>query len=94
MATTAKNRKPSAAPQIGASYLFHTVLGIWLGKVVAVDDAHVLLDQCSWIPDQGRMGLSVRDGIYQECEFVGDGVIVPRDSITVPWRHPLPTVDK
>jgi len=95
MATKTSSKSPvSAAPQIGLSYLFHTVLGIWVGKVAAVGDTHVSLDQCSWIADQGRMGNSVRTGTYSECEFVGDGVLVPRDSIAVPWRHGLPEGDK
>lgn len=80
--------------EIGKSYLFHTHLGIWLGRVAAVQPDEVKLDQCSWIPDQGRMGAAVRGGSYAECEFVGDGVIVPRNAIKVPWRFPLPTEDK
>lgn len=80
--------------RIGNSYLFHTVLGIWLGRVVSIGDKHAMLDQCSWIADQGRMGISVRDGKYEEAEFVGDGVMVPIDAIVVPWRHPLPGGDK
>lgn len=91
---TKKSSKPSSAPQVGSSYLFHTVLGIWLGKVIAIGDSHVLLDQCSWIADQGRMGVSVRDGNYSEAEFVGDGVLVPKDAIVVPWRHALPAGDR
>ncbi len=35
-----------AAPQVGSAYLFHTVLGIWAGRVVAVGDSHAVLDQC------------------------------------------------
>lgn len=81
-------------PSAGQCYLFHTVLGIWLGRVVGVGATHATLDQCSWIADQGRMGVSVRDGNYSEAEFVGDGVMVPMDAIIVPWRHPLPTGDK
>ena len=87
-----KNR--SASPQVGSCYLFHTVLGIWLGSVEAIGDTHALLDRCSWVADQGRMGISVRDGNYNEAEFLGDGVMVPLDAIIVPWRHALPGGDK
>lgn len=79
---------------IGNCYLFHTHLGIWLGRVVAIQPEEVLLDQCSWIPDQGRMGACVRDGHLTEVEFVGDGVVVPRSAVKVPWRHALPHEDK
>lgn len=80
--------------QIGSCYLVHTHLGIWLGRLVEVTYDELVFDSCSWIADQGRMGACVRDGKWSESEFVGDGVIVPRNSIKVPWRHPLPTADK
>lgn len=80
--------------EIGKAYLFHTHLGIWLGKVSKVQPDEVMLDECSWIPDQGRMGASVRAGSLIEIEFVGDGVIVPRNAIKVPWRHALPRDDR
>ncbi len=80
--------------EIGNSYLFHTHLGIWLGRVVHIEPDEVTLDECSWIADQGRMGACVRNGTYNECEFVGNGVVVPRNAIKVPWRHALPKADK
>lgn len=80
--------------EIGKCYLFHTHLGIWLGRIEKIQPDEVQLDQCSWIPDQGRMGACVRDGSLNEVEFVGDGVIVPRNAIKVPWRHALPTSDQ
>lgn len=80
--------------EIGKAYLFHTHLGIWLGTVAAVQPDEVKLDTCSWIADQGRMGACVRSGSYNECEFVGDGVVIPRGFIAVPWRHELPSADK
>ena len=80
--------------EIGKAYLFHTHLGIWLGTVTHVTHDEVTLDTCSWIAEQGRMGTCVRTGTIQESEFVGDGVIVPRNGIKVPWTHTLPTKDK
>jgi hypothetical protein len=76
--------------EIGKAYLFHTHLGIWLGRVRLVDPDEVCLDECSWIPDQGRMSECVAKGTLTEVEPVGDGVIVPRTAIKVPWKHPLP----
>lgn len=77
-----------------STYLLHTPLGIWAGRVVEIEIDEVMLDQCSWIAQQGRMGQCVSEGTYEECEFVGDGVIIPRPFIAVPWRHPLPTETK
>ena len=80
--------------EIGKSYLFHTPLGIWAGVVAAIDVDSVTLNQCSWIADQGRMGMCVRTGSYKESEYVGDGVGIPRGFISVPWLHALPGQDK
>ena len=79
---------------IGSCYLFHTHLGIWLGRVREIVGDEVILDQCSWMADQGRMGNCVRTGAYNESEYVGNGVIVPRQAIKVPWAHALPTQDR
>jgi len=89
-----KKKEHAEGLVIGACFLVHTHLGIWLGRIARLTMDEITLDQCSWIADQGRMGASVRDGSYAECEFVGDGVIVPRSSIKVPWRHALPSGDK
>lgn len=80
--------------EIGKSYLFHTHLGIWLGRVTVISPMEVVLDQCSWVVEQGFMGACVREGTIQESQFVGDGVIVPRNAIKVPWRHALPKEDR
>jgi hypothetical protein len=80
--------------EIGKSYLFHTHLGIWLGRVVQATHDEIELNQCSWVHQQGRMGASVRDGLTKNHEFVGDGVVVPRNCIKVPWPHELPKEDK
>ena len=77
--------------EIGKSYLFHTHLGIWLGKVAAISLDQIQIDSCSWIPDQGRMSECVKKGTYNECEPLGDGVVIPSGFIAVPWRHALPT---
>lgn len=80
----------SSLVKVGSSYLFHTPLGIWLGTVAHVEPDEVLVNECSWIPDQGRMNECVTKGTYNECEPVGDGVVIPRGFIAVPWRHKLP----
>lgn len=78
---------------VGSAFLFHTHLGIWLGRINALTLDEVTLDDCSWVADQGRMGECVRNGKLVEAEFIGAGVVVPRNSIKVPWRHSLPTAD-
>lgn len=80
----------------GNAYLFHTPLGIWLGRIVESDLDAIKLETCSWIPDQGRMHECVKNGTFNECEPVGNGVVLTRGSIAIaiPWLHSLPTVAK
>jgi hypothetical protein len=81
--------------ELDKSYLFHTSLGIWLGRVVAATPDFVTLNTASWIPDQGRMNECVARGTYNECEPIGDGVMIQLGGVViVPWRHPLPTTVK
>ena len=79
---------------VGAAYKCHTHLGIWVGRISAITLDEITLDACSWIEDEGRMGACVRDGTYVASEYVGDGVVVPRNAIKIPWRHELRTTDK
>lgn len=81
---------------VGQAFLFHTPLGIWLGRITEVDLDNIKLDACSWIPDQGRMHECVKNGTFNECEPVGNGIVIGRSSIciAVPWSHTLPTVAK
>jgi hypothetical protein len=80
----------------GDSYKIHTFLGIYVGRVVALNPGHThaKLDCCSWIPDEGRMGEAMRKGALAEVEFLGDGVMVPLSGVIMPWRHRLPTETK
>lgn len=82
----------------GKTYLVHTHLGLWLGRVRSQTMDDVVLDQCSWVASQGRMGANVTAGTWDsnsESEFVGDGVIVPKSgTIRVPWLHALPTTTR
>jgi hypothetical protein len=76
--------------EIGKAYKIHTHLGIWLGRVVHVDPDEITLDQCSWIADEGSMEECTRNGKIVSSDFIGDGVIVPRQGVKIPWQHELP----
>lgn len=80
----------------GEKYLIRTPTVYHLGRVVRVTSTEVVLDTCSWIVDTGRLSECLKNGTYNECEPMGDGVIVPRCNISdmSPWAHALPTVAK
>jgi len=78
----------------GLQYKVHTHLGIYVGVLVKQSMDEIKLDQCSWLEFEGRMGACTRTGTYESAEFLGDGVILPRNSIKMPWPHALPTEDK
>jgi hypothetical protein len=77
--------------EIGKAYLFQTVTHYLTGRVVALSPTHATLDDAAWIPDTGRLNECVAKGTHNECEPLGDGVLVPVGStIVIPWRHDLP----
>jgi len=80
--------------ETGKQYKVHTHLGIYVGVLVAQTMDEIVLDKCSWLEHEGRMGACTRDGTYTASEFLGDGIVLPRNSIKMPWQHALPTKDK
>lgn len=78
----------------GDSYIFNTHLGVWIGVIVDITPDEVVLDRASWVANTDRFHEFVRDGTYKELEFCGDGVIVPRACVKIPWKHKLPETSK
>ena len=68
--------------QIGKIYLIRTVTMIDTGRLVAVSDHELVLEDAAWIADTGRFANALRDGKFNEVEPFPDGrVIVGRGSI-------------
>jgi hypothetical protein len=78
----------------GKQYKVHTHLGIYVGLLVDQSMDEIKLDQCSWLEHEGRMGACTRNGTYEAAEFLGDGIVLPRASVKMPWPHKLPKADK
>ena len=68
--------------QIGKYYLIRTVTMIDTGKLVAVTDQELVLEEAAWIADTGRFADALLKGVYGEVEPFPDGqVIIGRGAI-------------
>lgn len=74
---------PSSSPwEIGSIYLIRTVTMIDTGRLVAVTDKELVLEDAAWIADTGRFSDSLKKAEFVEVEPFPDGrVIVGRGSV-------------
>lgn len=76
--------------EVGKHYVLRTVTMIDVGKLVAVTEQELVLENASWIADTGRWNTFLKDGTYTESEPFPDGrVVVGRNAIidAVLWKH-------
>jgi hypothetical protein len=78
-------QSPKAADahwEIGKPYLIRTVTMIDTGRLVAVTDKELVLEDAAWVADTGRFSDSVKKAEFDEVEPFPDGkVIINRSSI-------------
>ena len=68
--------------KIGANYLIRTATMIDAGKLVAVTEHELVLEDASWIADTGRFGKALETSSFNEVEMFPAGqVIVGRGSL-------------
>ena len=68
--------------EIGKIYLIRTVTMIDTGRVVAVTEHEIVLEDAAWIADTGRFSMAVKKAEFGEVEPFPDGrVIIGRGSI-------------
>jgi hypothetical protein len=68
--------------KIGANYLIRTATMIDAGKLVAVTEHELVLEDASWIADTGRFGKALETSSFNEVEMFPTGqVIVGRGSL-------------
>lgn len=82
--------------EIGKAYLIRTVTMHYTGRVVAVTDSDVLLEDAAWIADTGRFADSLESGELSEIEPYPGRVAVCRGAIVdfSEWPHKLPRTQK
>lgn len=68
--------------EIGKIYLIRTVTMIDTGKVVAVTDHEIVLEDAAWIADTGRFADALNSAKFSEVEPFPDGqVIIGRGAV-------------
>src|SRR3990167_3501968 len=77
--TTARD---DSAWRIGANYLIRTVTMIDTGRLVAVTEHELVLEDAAWIADTGRFAQAVEKAEFGEVEpFPAGRVIVGRGAV-------------
>ena len=82
---------------VGKTYLIRTVTMIQTGRLVAVYDKELVLEEAAWVADTGRFNDALSKGTLNEIEPFPDGpVIVGRGAIcdAAIWSHPFPRKQK
>lgn len=79
--------------ELGANYFIRTVTHHLTGKLIAVTDHELWLQNAAWIADDGRFHECLKNGTPSEVEPAPDGpVAVGRGSLidAYLWSHDLP----
>ena len=78
--------------QIGKNYLIRTVTMIQTGKLVAVTNQELVLEDAAWIADTGRFNECLKNGSFNEVEPFPGRIIVGRGSVidATEFNHQLP----
>ena len=98
---SAKTPKTSVSPQfftIGESYFIRSVTYHYTGRVAAVTDQGIVLEEAAWIADSGRFTPALEKGSFYEVEpypsdvqvHINMGAIVDASQ----WKLPLPLEQK
>jgi hypothetical protein len=72
----------NSAWEIGKNYLIRTVTMIDTGRLIAVTQQELILEDAAWIPDTGRFSDAVKNCAFVEVEpFPSGRVILGRGSV-------------
>ena len=90
-----KNRMVGAW-KIGEKYFVRTVTMALTGKLIAVDEHELVLDNAAWIADTGRFADFLKTGQANEVEPFPDSVLVGRGAVidACVFKHDLPNTQK
>lgn len=67
--------------EVGKVYLIRTVTMFQLGRLKAVYENELVLEDASWIADTGNFSESLSNGVFNEVEPFKDLVIIGRGGI-------------
>ena len=82
--------------ELDKCYLIRTVTMMYTGRLIAVTDSDLALEEAAWIADSGRYANALATGELNEVEPYPNQVIVSRAAIVdaAIWAHQLPRVVK
>lgn len=80
----------------GKQYLIRCVTLYYTGRVKAITDTDIVLEDAAWIADTGRFNECLKEGKFNEVEPFEDDVILPRGGIIdmTEFKHKLPRTVK
>ena len=95
-ANTNTNTDTNHPYKIGLKYLIRTVTMTQVGKLIAIYQNELVLQNASWVADTGKFNYALTTGDLDEVEPFNGNVIVGRGAIIdcVEWNYALPTVAK
>lgn len=81
---------------IGEAVFVRTVTHHYTGRLVAVDDVFLRLEEAAWIADDGRFTQALADGMLSEVEPYPGACLVAIGSVVdlCEWGHDLPRTQK
>ena len=89
--------KSTHSYHVGSNYLIRATYH-HIGKLIAVTDTDLLIENGGWLADSGRFGECLANGTVSEFEAVPRGMqrLVSRSDVidAFPWNHSLPTETK
>ena len=81
---------------MGKNVFVRTVTNYFTGRLAAVDDQTLQLDDAAWVADTGRFADALSKGSLTEVEPYPGTVFVNRGAVTdvCEWLHELPRAQK
>jgi hypothetical protein len=81
---------------VGAAIFVRAVTHHYTGRLVAVTDSDIVLDDAAWIADDGRFSQALATGELSEIEPYPGRCVVSRGAIVdwCDWSHALPLAVK
>ncbi len=96
-ATTIEYKQPEGELlQVGKNYFIRTFSFHYVGKLVAINENNLILENASWVADSGRFSEALANGTLSETEKYVNDVVLFRNSLldATEWQHELPLVSK
>ena len=82
--------------RVGDRRLIRTVTNYWTGRIVAIHQNELVIEEAAWIADTGRFTDAFKNGTFNEQEPIEGPVVIGRGSIVDSqlWAHKLPSEQK